>query len=956
MKVRFTTIDLLAIMHDIRKCIGMRVNNVYDIDHKTYLIKLMKPDGKAMILLESGNRIHLTDYEYQKNTMPSGFSMKLRKHIKQKRLEKVEILGVDRIIDLCFGSGEVACHVIVELYDRGNIVLTDHEYLILNVLRPRTDKENSDVKFVVREKYPLNLARQDENSITKEKLVGILNCGKPNDNMRKILTPNFVFGPALLEHCLLKVGMSSNTQLSKIILLNDADKLCEALQDAHNIFHQIKLDPSHCCGIISLKRDKRPLDGEIIETYQEFHPILFEQIRRLDSFKKFDTFNQAVDEFFSKMESQKLDSKNIQQEKTVIKKLENVKRDHENRLKGLQDAQSVDKRRAELIEMNKDLVDRAILVVNSALANQMSWSEIKELLDEAKLNGDRVANVIKSLKLEINHLTLKLADPFHDQEESNEDDESDDYKNNNNEHFAFIDVDLGMNAYQNACKYYTSKKQSAVKEQKTLQASDKALKSAEQKTQELLKQVQINRQINKFRKTFWFEKFLWFISSDGYLVVGGREAQQNELLVKRYLKTGDAYVHADIRGASSVIVKNRALSSVKAELPPKTLSEAGTMAICHSAAWDAKVVTSAWWVHADQVTKTAPAGEYLTTGSFMIRGKKNFLPPCQLVMGFGVMFKLDDESAAKRLARKRINEEEENDKGEVEVEESVDDDVEIKLAENQECSDHESDKNLQDMEEFPDICLNLPTFSAESDQPREEYSVINIGLNRTEKTSRNKNQQSKNQVQSSTNSLIDGSSKSDQDEEERELRLKLLGSKKAVATKVEKVEESGEVSAKNEAPEPRNDGGSMETNLLHENETTKLNVEENQNALDGEILDDPVEEDEIFKLSQETLQATDALVGIPAENDPDEILLYAVPVCAPYSIMVNWKYKVKLTPGTGKRGKATKTALEVFIRDKNVNQREKELLKAMGDQDMSRNLPGKVKVSAPRLQEVKRKR
>ena len=36
-------------------------------------------------------------------------------------------------------------------------------------------------------------------------------------------------------------------------------------------------------------------------------------------------------------------------------------------------------------------------------------------------------------------------------------------------------------------------------------------------------------------------------------------------------------------------------------VPPKTLNEAGTMAICMSAAWDAKVVTSAWWVKNDQV-------------------------------------------------------------------------------------------------------------------------------------------------------------------------------------------------------------------------------------------------------------------------------------------------------------------------------------------------------------------
>ena len=59
--------------------------------------------------------------------------------------------------------------------------------------------------------------------------------------------------------------------------------------------------------------------------------------------------------------------------------------------------------------------------------------------------------------------------------------------------------------------------------------------------------------------------------------------------------------------------------------------QAGQACVCRSQAWDAKIVTSAWWVHYDQVSKTAPTGEYLPTGSFMIRGRKNFLPPHPLV-------------------------------------------------------------------------------------------------------------------------------------------------------------------------------------------------------------------------------------------------------------------------------------------------------------------------------------
>ena len=114
--------------------------------------------------------------------------------------------------------------------------------------------------------------------------------------------------------------------------------------------------------------------------------------------------------------------------------------------------------------------------------------------------------------------------------------------------------------------------------------------------------------------------------------------------------SGDVYVHADLHGATSVIIKNPTGQPV----PPKTLNEAGCMAVSYSAAWEARIVTSAWWVHHSQVSKTAPSGEYLTTGSFMIRGKKNFLPPCYLMMGFGFLFKLDETSIENHLNERKV--------------------------------------------------------------------------------------------------------------------------------------------------------------------------------------------------------------------------------------------------------------------------------------------------------------
>jgi len=119
-----------------------------------------------------------------------------------------------------------------------------------------------------------------------------------------------------------------------------------------------------------------------------------------------------------------------------------------------------------------------------------------------------------------------------------------------------VDVDLSLAAHANATQYYALKKKMNEKKQKTLEASKMAMKRAETKAVKQLKEVKVKAAIQKLRKPYWFEKFNWFISSDGHVVVSGRDMQQNEVLYKRYLQKGDIYVHADVHGASTCIIKN----------------------------------------------------------------------------------------------------------------------------------------------------------------------------------------------------------------------------------------------------------------------------------------------------------------------------------------------------------------------------------------------------------------
>ena len=100
------------------------------------------------------------------------------------------------------------------------------------------------------------------------------------------------------------------------------------------------------------------------------------------------------------------------------------------------------------------------------------------------------------------------------------------------------------------------------------------------------------KSIHVSRSPNWFEKFRWFISTDGVVVVAGSNAQQNELLVKRYLRPQDIYVHADLHGAATCIVRSPSTRPEDRDVvPPTTLEQAGQFTVCLSAAWKAHMPT-----------------------------------------------------------------------------------------------------------------------------------------------------------------------------------------------------------------------------------------------------------------------------------------------------------------------------------------------------------------------------
>ena len=140
-------------------------------------------------------------------------------------------------------------------------------------------------------------------------------------------------------------------------------------------------------------------------------------------------------------------------------------------------------------------------------------------------------------------------------------------------------------------------------------------------------------------KSNWFEQFNWFISSDGLLVISGKTAEQNEQIVKKYMNPNDIYIHSEVFGSGSCIIKNKDKTNIS-ETYPRTIIESGLFIISHTKTWSIGGSNNAYWVLPSQVSKTPETGEYVSKGSFIIRGQKNLIIVDKLELGFGIIFKL----------------------------------------------------------------------------------------------------------------------------------------------------------------------------------------------------------------------------------------------------------------------------------------------------------------------------
>ncbi len=204
-------------------------------------------------------------------------------------------------------------------------------------------------------------------------------------------------------------------------------------------------------------------------------------------------------------------------------------------------------------------------------------------------------------------------------------------------------LNLRRTLFENAAEYYERGKKAKQKSAGALTAleeSRRKLAGIEQSMGEAevlktVKPIEVMKELvkRKVKRKEWYEKFRWFRSSDGFLVVAGKDAVSNEVLIKKYAGPDDAVFHADVAGAPFVVVKTEGKAPSE-----QALREAGEFAAAFSKAWrEGAGSADVYWVKPSQLSKSGPSGEYVTHGAFAVSGKRNWMRSVSLKLAIGMV-------------------------------------------------------------------------------------------------------------------------------------------------------------------------------------------------------------------------------------------------------------------------------------------------------------------------------
>jgi predicted ribosome quality control (RQC) complex YloA/Tae2 family protein len=595
LKEIMTSFDVAAVIHEINELVkAAYVAKIYQIGTQTLLLKLRRPNQpRLQLLIEAGKRLNLTSYVHETPKKPSAFCMSLRKYLDNGVVKEVRQHEFERIAIMEIRTRQGDFQLFSELFGSGNIILVDTEGKILHAMtykrmRDRNILRNEPFQHPpARGRNPTKLSNQDFKKIKKLEETEIVRA------LSKFLSISGTYA----EEILLRAEVNKKTECGSLTE-HEVDSIFNQLQNLLFLIDQGTMEPR----IVSDEKG-----GWIDVT-----PM---PLKRYDQFEqqKYERFNSALDDYYAKITAAERREEVTEEVESEVARYRRILQRQQKALENLKEPIRKNKAIGDLIYMHFGELRSLLQKIREKKRSGKSWKEIISQIEEEKK-----ANCLPDIyfhSLEPKNQILHVSVDNH-----------------------VFSINLRHSIQANADKYYSRSK----KAEKKLRGAEKTLQETKAKIEKAKKQVirgkETQRPLIKRRKKQWFEKFRWFHSSNGFLVIGGRDATTNEILIKRHMEPPDIVFHAEILGAPFVLIKTEGKT-----IPEQTINEAAQLAASYSRAWREMLSTvNVYWVHPEQVSKTPPSGQFLKKGSFMIRGSKNFVRGVTLQVAIGVKIENDE--------------------------------------------------------------------------------------------------------------------------------------------------------------------------------------------------------------------------------------------------------------------------------------------------------------------------
>jgi len=546
-----SSVDIAACVAELQQLVEGRIDKIYHHPPDEIRVKI-RAEGRKDLILEAGKRIHITKFPKESPRFPSSFAMLLRKHLEGGRIRSVEQYDFDRVVVVRVERGEPRL-LIVELFSKGNVILADENLRIIMPLKPF---------FKAGEIYRFPEKRITPFELDIEKLTEIF-TGKEREVV-KILAMSGLGGLYAEEVCL-RAGIDKNKKASELCR-GEIDEIALAIDSIIGAIRDGKFKPH-----IVVK------DGEYVD-------VLPVELRIYEGLEKkyFSTFNEALDEYYSRTISERKieESGELKRLKTRLEKQLDTKKRFEKEIE-------MYRRAGDAIYENYQMYDQILNAFRKA-REQKSWKEI----ENAVKANPKLSSVVKEIHPERNSVIIDTG--------------------------IEIELLLDKTLPQIADIYYEKAKKMKHKLDGLMIAIEKT-KEEMQKVEELEAKRYV-KGLRVARKREWYERFRWFITSDGFLVIGGRNAAMNEEIVSKYMEPRDLFFHTQTPGAPATVLK------MGQEAPKKSIEETAQFAVTYSVLWrEGKFSGEVYYVKPEQVKRAAKHGEYLARGSFYIVGKRNYL-------------------------------------------------------------------------------------------------------------------------------------------------------------------------------------------------------------------------------------------------------------------------------------------------------------------------------------------